>query len=116
MLCVVGLLFIHIVLQEPVESHMPLLKNLFLRLSSASMLAVEFPAATRREALVLRAADMYEVVRLYPQLGEIAVAERYMSSRYFLRTFFIIFTCSQHCLAHFSYVSPLFILFFYLLP
>ena len=47
-LCVVGHLFILIILQEPVESHVPLLENLYLRLSSASTLAVEFPAATRR--------------------------------------------------------------------
>ena len=33
---------------------------------------------TRREALVLQALSMFEVVQLYPELGEIVAAERYM--------------------------------------
>ena len=33
---------------------------------------------TRREALVLRASSMFEVVQLYLELGEIVAAERYV--------------------------------------
>ena len=35
-------------------------------------------AQGRREALVIRASNMYEVVCLHPELGEIAAAERYV--------------------------------------